>query len=184
VWRFGALAVVALAGTALLSGPAGFLLGTVTGSPATSRPAPCLPGDEVPIMASPHASPQQLRTVQYNSLPPTSGPHLGFTVATGIYREPLPEGLTVHAMEHGHVVIQYPPDPPRDLVRQLERLAKRYGNDVILAPYPPLDRGIALTAWGRIEVLDRWDEHRASEFIEQLRNRYDHGWTRATDCPG
>lgn len=182
-WRFGALAVVAVAGSALLSGPLDLLLGTVTGSPATTtRAAPCLPGREVPIMASPHVSPEQLRTVRYNSLPPTSGPHFGFTVATGIYPEPLSAGLTVHAMEHGHVVVQYPPGTPRDLVRRLERLAKRYGNDVILTPHPRLDHGIALTAWGRIEILDQYDERRASEFIEQLRNRYNHGWTRADDC--
>jgi hypothetical protein len=92
--------------------------------------------------------------VEYNSLPPTSGPHFPFTVAPGIYRNPVPEGLTVHAMEHGRVIIQYSPTLSGDEVVALEGVAMRYGGDVILAPYPPLPEGIALTAWDRIDLLD------------------------------
>jgi hypothetical protein len=129
---------------------------------------------------SPHISPAAAGSVPYNSLPPTSGPHYPFTVATGIHTEPVAEGLTVHAMEHGHVVVQYAP-APRDTVERLERLAKRYGKDVLLAPYPPLPHGDALTARGRIEVLDELDEDRVVRFVEQLRGRYQHDWTREDD---
>ena len=133
-------------------------------------------------MDSPHISPAAAGSVPYNSLPPTSGPHYPFTVATGIHTEPVAEGLTVHAMEHGHVVVQYAPTTPRNTVERLERLAKRYGKDVLLAPYPPLPHGVALTAWGRIEVLDELDEDRVVRFVEQLRGRYQHDWTREDDC--
>jgi hypothetical protein len=68
-------------------------------------------------------------------------------------------------------------------VDALTRVAKRYGDDVILAPYPPLAAGIALTAWGRIDQLDRYDEPRIAEFVEQLAGRYNHGWTTGEDCP-
>jgi hypothetical protein len=85
-------------------------------------------------------------------------------------------------MEHGHVVVQYAPDTPRGTVRKLEHLAKRYGSDVILAPYPGLRHGVALTAWGRIDVMPGYDEHRAATFVERLRDRYDHGWTHRDDC--
>lgn len=180
VWRIctGGLAAAMVA--ALLAGPWNFLVGSVTGSAATTRDAPCLPGRAVPIMDSPHLSPRELASVRYNSLPPTSGPHFAFTPATGIYTEPVSEGLTVHAMEHGHIVIQY---APGTAVEDLRRFAKRYGRDVVLAPYPKLDAGIALTAWGRIDLLDRYDESRATSFVERLRNRYVHGWTNPTDCP-
>jgi hypothetical protein len=40
-----------------------------------------------------------------------------------------------------------------------------------------------LTAWGRIDRLDRFDEARVIEFVEQLRGRYRHGWTTGSDCP-
>jgi hypothetical protein len=183
-WRAGAAALVAIAVAATFAGPGSFLLGSVTGSAATNRAAPCLPGEAVPIMNSPHVSADALSTVDFNSLPPTSGPHFGFAIATGIYREPLSEGLTVHAMEHGHVVIQYPDGTSPELVARLERLAKRYARDVILAPYAKLDRGIAVTAWGRIDIVEAYDERRITEFVERLRGRYDHGWSRADDCAG
>lgn len=182
VWRTGAAVLVA-ATVAATVGPSDLLLGSVTGSPATIRHASCLPGQEVPIMASPHVSPGEAESVLYNSTPPTSGPHYAFTLATGIYSDPVPAGLTVHAMEHGHIVIQYAPSTPRDTVQRLGRLAKRYGKDVVLAPYPPIDGGIALTGWGRIELLDGYNERQITTFIEKLRNRYVHGWARADDCP-
>jgi hypothetical protein len=39
------------------------------------------------------------------AIPPTSGPHVAQTVAPGVYREE----IQVHALEHGHVVVQYAP---------------------------------------------------------------------------
>lgn len=169
----------------LAAGPYRFLIGNAAGSTAEPpRDAPCLPGQAVAIMDSPHISEAEAASVRYNSLPPTSGPHYAFTVATGVYDEPVDEGLTVHAMEHGHVVIQYAPTTSRREVADLRRLARRYGADVILAPYPPLTDGIALTAWGRLELLDAYDEDRIVAFVEALRGRYRHGWTTDDDCAG
>jgi hypothetical protein len=182
-WRAGVAALGTAAVISSLSGPWQFLVGSVTGSPATSQPAACLPGTAVPVLDSPHVSAAELASARYNSVPPTSGPHFGFTIAPGSYPGPLSAGLTVHAMEHGHVIIQYAPGTGPDPVRQLERLAKRYGRDVILAPYPGLASGIALTAWGRIDRIEQYDEARATRFIESLRNRYVHGWTRPDGCP-
>lgn len=183
-WRVSYAAVVALVLLALQAGPYRFLLGNATGSTAEpAREAPCLPGTAVAIMDSPHIPPSQAERVRYSTTPPTSGPHFAFTVATGVYDRPVAEGLTVHAMEHGHVVIQYAPDTAAADVAGLERLARRYGSDVILAPYPRLDHGIALTAWGRIELLDRFDEQRVSRFVTALRGRYAHGWAAGSDCP-
>ena len=39
--------------------------------------------------------------------------------------------------------------------------------------------GIALTAWGRIDMLRRADRAAIVAFIVDLRGRYDHGWSRA-----
>jgi hypothetical protein len=183
-WRAGAAAVAALtAAAALLTGPYQALFGTVAGSDAeAAREAPCLPGDPVPIMDSPHISESEVGSVSYNSMPPTSGPHFAFTVAPGVYDTPVPDGLAVHALEHGHVVIRYADSLPDREVAALARVARRYGADVVLAPYPEV-AGIALTAWGRFDLLDRYDEDRVIGFVEALRGRYDHGWTTARDCP-
>jgi hypothetical protein len=77
-------------------------------------------------------------TVRYNSTPPTSGPHSGFTIATGIYDSPVRDAQAVHAMEHGHVIIHYAPDVSTQDIAVLHRIAKHYPVDVILAPHPGL----------------------------------------------
>jgi hypothetical protein len=158
------------------------LVGGVRGSQASTRPAPCLPGGSVPVLRSPHVSAREAATARYNSVPPTSGPHAAFSITPGRYDDPVPDHLTVHALEHGHVAIQYATSTSPDAVRQLATLALRYARDVILAPYPRLGHGIALTAWGRLDLLDDYDEARITRFIEQLRGRYDHGWQRADPC--
>jgi len=183
LWRLAWLAGVAVMLLLAATGPYRVVFGTVAGSPSSWRDSPCLPGRAIEVLDSPHISPAQAPYVHYNSMPPTSGPHYAFTIATGVYTSPVPDGLTVHALEHGHVVIQYAPGATRDVVDVLSRIARRYGADVVLAPYPGLTTGIALTAWGRLELLDRPDETRMSSFVEALRGRYDHGWTRPDDCP-
>jgi Protein of unknown function (DUF3105) len=184
LWRLSALAAAAVVVALVAAGPYRFVFGSVAGSAADRRDSPCLPGRAVEILDSPHISPDQARYVRYNSVPPTSGPHYALTIATGVYTSPLPDGLTVHALEHGHVAIQYAPGIPRDEVDALTSIARRYGDDVVLAPYSGLKAGIALTAWGRIEMLDRPDQARIATFVEALRGRYNHGWARPNDCPG
>lgn len=147
-WRLAFMAGVAVLAALLVTGPYRLVFGAVAGSTAARRPAPCLPGRAVDVLDSPHVSPAQAASVRYDSLPPTSGPHYAFTVATGVYTSPVADGLTVHALEHGHVAIQYAPATPQDEVAALTRIARRYGADVVLAPYPELRHGIALTAWG------------------------------------
>ena len=182
-WRLAWLAGAAVVLVLTATGPYRLIFGTVAGSAAAGRDSPCLPGQAVDILDSPHISPAQAPFVHYNSSPPTSGPHYAFTIATGIYASPVPDGLVVHALEHGHVAILYAPGMARADVDVLIGLARRYGADVVLAPYPGLPTGIALTAWGRIEMLDRPDDTRISSFVEALRGRYDHGWARSDDCP-
>jgi hypothetical protein len=181
-WRAVTLVVVAAVVTGLVLGPYRTLLvGSVAGSRAEDRPAPCLPGRAVDTMDSPHITQAQAASVRYNSDPPTSGPHFAFVAAPGRYGSPVQDGLTVHALEHGHVAIQYDPRTPTSAVGALTDIARRYPADVLLAPRPGLT-GIALTAWGRVDLLPSVDEHRIVAFIDALRGRYDHGWARTDPC--
>lgn len=45
--------------------------------------------------------------VDYNSNPPTSGPHYADWTRAGIYQTPLDDGYLVHSLEHGYVIISY-----------------------------------------------------------------------------
>lgn len=154
----------------------------------TEAPTPdesCLPGEAVPILAYPHISERAAADVVYNSNPPTSGPHFSAAVAPGIYQSYLPPGLTVHSLEHGRVVIHYRTGTPDDVVGMLESIAKRYAPNIVLTPNPEIETSIALTAWGRIDKLDHYDEARISAFVEQLSARYNHEYTaRANGCAG
>lgn len=45
--------------------------------------------------------------VEYNSNPPTSGPHSAIWEKPGIYDRVLEDGKLVHSLEHGYIVISY-----------------------------------------------------------------------------
>lgn len=188
-WMWRAATLAGLVGVLVAAWNGGWravLVRGVTGSPAAiaaaaPAPDPSLPGRAVPILASPHITAAQARTVAYNSVPATSGPHFAFPAATGSYDSPVPEQLTVHTLEHGHIAIQYAPGTDRATVHRLRVIADRYPNDVLLAPYPGLRTGIALTAWGRVETLGTAADPAITRFVEALRNRYAHGWRCGCD---
>jgi hypothetical protein len=45
--------------------------------------------------------------INWNSNPPSSGPHFGLWAYWGIYPTPIPRGYYVHNLEHGGVVLSY-----------------------------------------------------------------------------
>lgn len=185
LWRAGVVVVILAIVAALVNDQWGAIVGRTVGSKAAAGkrgPEPCLPGTRVPVIASPHIPWKEAESTTYNSNPPTSGPHFSFALAPGIYDGPVPDGLTVHALEHGHVAILYAADTPRKTVQELRSIAKRHARDVVLAPYAGLPHGLALTAWGRIDRLDTFDGPRVVRFVERLHGRYDHGWTRPEQC--
>jgi hypothetical protein len=128
------------------------------------------PGSAVPSLGNAHLQSPDDPHVPYNSDPPTSGPHLGYIAPWGIHTKPIPKELQVHNLEDGGILVQYccPRGCP-DLVQRLTAIVTRYREHTILAPYPDMDRTIALTAWGRIDKLDVFDENRVGRFIEAYR---------------
>lgn len=142
------------------------------------------PGQAVPIQGNTHIQSPGSPHPPYNSDPPTSGPHVPFIVRWGIHRVPIAREIQVHNLEDGGVIIQYNCTDCQALVTKLESLVQRYqekarmeqsktGSKVpsryyhlILAPYPGMDATIALTAWGRIDKFNEFDEERITRFIE------------------
>jgi hypothetical protein len=79
--------------------------------------------------------------------------------------------LQVHALEHGGVLVQYNcPEACNDLVDLLRSIVRGYDRKVILAPYTNMDSRIALTAWGKIDLLDSFEDERVQDFIKKNRN--------------
>jgi Protein of unknown function (DUF3105) len=154
----------------------------------TERTVACseLPGTGVPVLADNHHIPYvDAAHTAYNSVPPTSGPHVPWVAAPGVYREPIPDEIQVHDLEHGHVLIQYARTTSRSDVDELESIARRHLHDVLVSPRDGLRAGIALTAWGRVEYLRAPDRRHIERFILDFAGRYDHGWRGdATSCSG
>lgn len=60
----------------------------------------------------------------------------------------------------------------KDLVAKLSAIYEKKGKKkIIVIPRPNLDAKIALTAWGRIDKLESFDEERIVKFIDAFLNR-------------
>lgn len=157
--------------------------GSIIGIKEITKP---LPGEFVPSLGNLHIESISTPHVQYNSLPPTSGPHVGGKAEWGTSDKPIPDELQVHNLEDGGVVVQYNcppgkntsaeatigaelPDDCTKLISQLTDIVKKYNDKVLLAPYPTLDTKIALTAWTRIDTFNEFDRDRVERFIKAFR---------------
>lgn len=127
-----------------------------------------LPGTLVLSQGNAHIPTPSHPHPPYNSDPPTSGSHVSWLAPWGIHTVPVPKEVQVHNLEDGGVVVQYNCDCP-ELQAKLRAIVERYPTQVILAPYPGMDRRIALTAWGRIDKFDELDETRIVRFIKAYR---------------
>jgi hypothetical protein len=129
-----------------------------------------LPGTFVPDLGNDHIQTFDEPHAPYNSDPPTSGPHMPYVAPWGIHTEPVPKELQVHNLEDGGVVIQYNcPSGCAELVEKLKAVVQRYKDEIILAPYPGMQRRIALTAWTRLDAFDDFDDARITRFIKAYR---------------
>ena len=118
----------------------------------------------VPILPSPHISLGDPHP-HYNSDPPTSGPHTAAKARWGVHAEPIAKEMQLHNLEDGGVAINYRCEDCPELVAQLTAIANRYDR-VVMAPYSGMEGKITLTAWGKIDNLDKFDEARVVSFIK------------------
>ncbi len=134
------------------------------------RGAVAEPGASLPHQGNRHVQTLNEAIPNYNSDPPTSGPHLSYIAPWGIHTEPIPRQLQVHNLEDGGVMVQYNcPDGCPDLVAKLRAIVSSYDRQVILAPYPGMKTRLALTAWTRLDAFDDFDEKRIRRFITAYR---------------
>jgi hypothetical protein len=125
------------------------------------------PGKAVPVMKDLTLvdSPSAPHT-RYNSDPPTSGPHTPYRAEWGVHRQEIPREVLVKNLEAGGVVIYYSRDLAKQQVEMLEQLVKSFPQYVLLTPDTDAADPIILTAWGRIDRLQEFDEPRIKRFIE------------------
>jgi hypothetical protein len=133
-----------------------------------------VPGEAISIQGQQHIQPGQSHP-PYNSDPPTSGWHYDEPARADFYETSLPDEQLVHNLEHGHVIISY--DCAKladceDVKAELRRLVDRFQRwKIVAVARENADAAIALTAWGRIDKMDSYDEDRTEAFVRRWRNR-------------
>jgi hypothetical protein len=99
------------------------------------------------LAAGVHVADPDKTPKQWNTFPPTSGPHYGQPVIWGDYEEPVRLTQSVHNLEHGGIVILYGKDVSQAQIDELRRFYRDDPAAMLLAPLPRLGDKIALTAW-------------------------------------
>ena len=111
--------------------------------------------------------------VEYESHPPTSGPHLAAPIATGLIDFPLDPALQVRILEAGNSVIQY-----EDLTLDEAEAVRDLANvEIVVAPGVDLPANVVATAW-TWKLLCNGTSQAEISAIKQFAGR------RGDDAPG
>jgi hypothetical protein len=147
-----ALAVAVLAPAAVACGSGG---GTAAGCGRTKR-EPLDKGFLIHVLGSAH-------DVDYQTDPPTSGPHQPTPEISGVQADPLPKPVQVGLLEDGTVLLQHRPDLAEGPLADLEALA---GDHVVVAPNPDLPDEVVATAWLYKRTCSEVDVDALREFVD------------------
>lgn len=98
------------------------------------------------------------QTVTYRSVPPHSGNHNPTPADDGAYTEPVAlEGL-VHSLEHGRIILWYPPNATDEVKADLKALFDEDPAHMIIAPLAGLKDAAAASAWTQTLNCPQWND--------------------------
>lgn len=126
-----------------------------------------LPGEKFRSLGNVHIG-TQAATPNYNTNPPTSGPHHPNLAGWGVFDEPPADEALVHNMEDGGVVLWYEPGTAEETearIRQLEDASRGYRR-IAIVPRGSMETTYALTAWQRLDAFDTFDAERVERFVD------------------
>jgi hypothetical protein len=130
-------------------------------------------GESIPVMANSSHITTDTDPGEYNSDPPTSGPHYAQEADAGFYEVndySHPAGYLVHNLEHGYVIFWYncnllDETGCAELKSQIQSVMDELGGVKLIAyPWPSLDVPFAMTSWGRLEKFLTFDAAKAKAF--------------------
>jgi hypothetical protein len=137
-------------------------------------------GESIQIMVSDPHIPVDSDPGQYNSNPPTSGPHYAEEARAGFFDNnnyQFPAGYLVHNLEHGYVIFWYNCDlldetGCSNLKEQIKTIMDDLGGTKLIAyPWPSLDAPLVMTSWGRLQLFETFDAEQAKAFYRANLNR-------------
>lgn len=117
--------------------------------------------------------------IDYERVPPLSGPHYPASAATpaGFYEEPQALGSLVHTLEHGAVIVYYDPsaldDPAEASLRAWAQNHDATWASVVVVPNPNEDpeHAYVLTAWRHRLTLEEYDAEAVRAFAAEFLGR-------------
>jgi Protein of unknown function (DUF3105) len=117
----------------------------------------------------------------YPSVPPTSGPHAGTPLRSGVYEQPPEIYAAIHSLEHGAVIVWYRPGLSSSDLQEIKDFYRTQaaGDHVIVAPYRYPDQGeagqlpqgqdVVLVAWHRLTTCEQANLDVVNEFVADYR---------------
>ena len=138
------------------------------------------------------------KSKQWNTFPPTSGPHYAEPAIWGAYGAPVQQARVVHNLEHGGIFIQYGNRVRAATVAQLRSFYDEHQAGTLLSPLPALGNKIALGAWvhtqqdlqkgtnghGYLAKCTRFDDKAFSAFFSSYQFHGSHVNSPALEQPG
>jgi hypothetical protein len=125
--------------------------------------------------------PDLVKVFDYNSNPPTSGPHDEVYPPHYVNDQPIEKAALIHMLEHGNIVIAYNALPSAEL-QQLTEWVNQHnhgmaegdlqsnaeaGKLVFLSPWSGITKGtIDALAWTRLYAQDKFDAKNLDAFVE------------------
>jgi hypothetical protein len=143
-------------GLVAIAAVVGFLLLRGDGAAAALADAGCTL-ETYPSQGREHIEEPQ-EDFEYNSFPPTTGPHHPVPSPWDVFDEPVDQLRLIHNLEHGGLVIQYGEDVPQAEVEAIVAWYRKDPNGKIIAPLPDLGDEIALAAWAAPETPGTTDD--------------------------
>jgi hypothetical protein len=134
------------------------------------------PSNPKRFLSQGHTHDLQLVTkFNYNSNPPTSGPHEEVFPSKLIMQSPMDIAVLVHMLEHGNIVIAYNQLPKNELdelvnwATEINKLGGTLeeGKKVLITPWPSLEPGtIDALAWTRTYTLSSFSIKDLTQFVD------------------
>ena len=109
-------------------------------------------------------------TVEYNSIPPTSGDHWSRWSQCGFFVEEIPDERLAHNLEHGNIIVSYnladeaSVNELRAAMEEID-LSSNWG---VTRAYNKIPGGtVALAAWGVSDTMEGIDQDRIRRFFDR-----------------
>ena len=101
--------------------------------------------------------------------PPAGGNHLASVARGGVFRgSSVPtDGLLVHSLEHGYVVVWHAPDLSEAQKTQLEEFEASNDGDVVVVERADMPTPVAATAWNQRLLCEEVEQEVLARFFDE-----------------